>query len=193
MLNNSNSSPESGSNSSNTKMDENDNSNNAISIPDTCFVGQNVATNKPMASARLMVRDTLDSNLDEVLNRKELENFLQNEDIIEKNKQTHSNDPKTTQNNQLNAKDVNETCLDDVMNQQLTLKNIVSQQQSSTPLAVKKKLQEHGLLDMTNSPCPSESPPKIQTVNNNKKSHVDNKTPIKVLAISTNYILPFLK
>ena len=53
------------------------------------------------------------------------------------------------------------------------LKNSLSKNSQSTPMSVKKKLQEHGLLDMTNSPHKEESP-KVKT---NEPINVTTKQP----------------
>lgn len=158
-------------------------------VPDTCMP-QFEAEHIKMPSKQLIIRDTIDSNFDEIFNdreRNKLETINENYIINESLDKKKSLD-----------KNLDETCLEEeavldmihVINKKShdLSKNHLLKTSQSTPLAVKKKLQEHGLLDLTNSPyqTPTKNA-KISTPVKYLQSRIsfesprDSKTPVKVV------------
>jgi hypothetical protein len=116
-------------------------------IPDTCADMLNYPTETdsnvpqaikaaPIQNKGLVIRDTIDTN-DCFMDFAEHENKNDTVETSEDMDKTRLDNPAVKKNFQI--KDVNN----------LYLNRVVSQ---STPLAIKKKLQEHGLLDLTCSP-----------------------------------------
>lgn len=176
-----------------------------ITIPDTCYFGPEMKQSS-FKSRLTTIRDTVDDNelIGDVLMSEEkqtpqAETKSDSKPIrVPDTVGLSSSDdrPKTTTTT---VRDVNETCLGDTNMAEFLLSNrycpsIESEKQVSTPLAVKRQLQEHGLLDLTNSPTNPNSPvstpvkpplkSKSSTVlsnsNSNNKRNEVKSTPIKV-------------
>ena len=175
---------------------DNENSNqgplsslNNVVIPDTCmpqFDSDKIT--KP--SRQLIIRDTVDSNFDEIF-KPVPQNKL---DTINENSVINDSFEKEGEASQ----NLEETCIEDLIPE---VKKVIPdtsrvnflKTSQSTPLAIKKKLQEHGLLDLTNSPY--ETPQKnkktispvkyiqskfiLESPKNSTSSNV--KTPVKIL------------
>lgn len=137
-------------------------SKSLITIPDTCItMGVADINLKPAAvnkwqSRLTTIRDTVDD--DELIlgEHQNLQFELEDKNPIQPIKvpdtlTPNGENPKTT-----TSRDVNETCLADThhhMDYLLSNRFVNgSNEHVSTPLAVKRQLQEHGLLDLTNSP-----------------------------------------
>ena len=180
-----------------------------ITIPDTCYFGQDTKRTNTFKSRLTTIRDTVDRDDNELIG-----DVLMSEEkqtpILETKSDANpirvpdtvglsSNDDRPKTATTTTVRDVNETCLGDSNMAEFLLSNrycpsIESEKQVSTPLAVKRQLQEHGLLDLTNSPSNPNSPvstpikpplkSKSSTVISN--SNVNNKrndvksTPVKV-------------
>lgn len=146
-------------------------------VPDTC-IAQTEPNNIKKSSKQFIIRDTIDSNYAEIFpDRNKLETINENS-IINESFEKESG----------SGKNVDETCLEEDAvlgllkdnNKQISdLSKIhLLKNSQSTPLAIKKKLQEHGLLDMTNSP--------FQTPNKNSKL----STPIKYVQSKFSFESP---
>lgn len=143
-----------------------------------------------------MIRDTIDSNYDEIFrdlnreNNNRLETVSENRSLEEEDKQRRSVTKDV---------DVDETCLEEenilTVNKNLNRVNYLAKNSQSTPVAVKKKLQEHGLLDLTNSPNAHESPYKSQSIIKNANHLLNHKnkqfnSPIKYIQSKFIYESP---
>ena len=123
-------------------------------IPDTCafnYKPKKIApiSHKDRISSEFIIRETVDSN-------ELLEAVSEGQETVV--------EPSSFENNIENTSDLDKTLdqprelvqqISQTKSKKLAAKKIGSQNsnsQSSTPMAVKKKLQEYGLLDMTNSP-----------------------------------------
>ena len=154
------------------------------------------------------IRDTVDDNelIGDVLMSEEKQTTPQPETKSDPNPirvpdtvGLSSSDDRSKTTTATTVRDVNETCLGDSNMAEFLLSNrycpsIESEKQVSTPLAVKRQLQEHGLLDLTNSPSNPNSPvstpvkpalkSKSSTVisnsNANNKRNEVKSTPVKV-------------
>ncbi|CAF0721636.1 unnamed protein product [Brachionus calyciflorus] len=134
---------------------------NNLVIPDTCMPQFGIDQDKPNSkknTRQLIIRDTIDSNFDEIFKPVNQNNKL---DTIDENSvinDSFEKEIRTTRN-------FDETCLEENVNLEINdhAKKIIPdtsrvnflKNSQSTPLAIKKKLQEHGLLDLTNSPYKS--------------------------------------
>lgn len=192
-------------------------SSSVLLIPDTCFYGsefENVVNGRQQAPSKIkpasritIIRDTIESN-DEIL-----EPFTSNKNQAASNMMMS------------NLRDENQTCIEidrtyvpdtmaDHLENQFRLASKLdhlaqNDKQSSTPLAVKRQLQEHGLLDLTNSPCRTQEvqtssscepspiskiPPNVPVVRDaqassnlgNPKKGQTAKTPVKVIELNCN-------
>ena len=159
---------------------------NNLQIPDTCLVDNNSNTSdkengfiKP--NGRLIIRDTIDSvNCFDLLNEREEEEEHDQEANNDKNLSTIDESASSTPD-QITEK----ASKPSAVNKNLLNKQFGSTNQS-TPLSVKKKLQEHGLLDMTNSP----SAPILTTRSKSNDANLDRSQSIinKGPATPTKYI-----
>lgn len=164
-----------------------------VTIPDTCFGGSDIhidSTRKQAgAKSRLTtIRDTVDDD-------RILEPFPgeYQKKVTSSNVVTETMDDKCIADSNLPLA----TSADGEMNGLQASRKFVlkmqKQQQVSTPLAVKRQLQEHGLMDLTQSsghskansshePSPIKSQPSAQTTAmTNKKAQTDQAaTPVKV-------------
>lgn len=188
-------------------------SSSVLLIPDTCFYGSSdfenfkgkQAPSKIKPSSRVtVIRDTIDSN-DEIL-----------EPFESEKKQDATNKMNNLRDENLTCIDIDQTYVQvpDTMADHLENKFrlaskldhlVQNDKHSSTPLAVKRQLQEHGLLDMTNSPARTQTeaqtssscepspinkiPPNVpvaqassSNLGNQRKSQTA-KTPVKVIRI----------
>jgi hypothetical protein len=154
---------------------------NNLQIPDTCLMDNNSNTSdkengyfKP--NGRLIIRDTIDSvNFFDLLNYEE----VQQENNNDKNLST-INESNDSTPDKLSEKSKPSAVTKNLLTKQFASKN------QSTPLSVKKKLQEHGLLDMTNSP----SAPILTTRSKSKDCDLDRSQSIisKPPVTPTKYI-----
>ena len=132
-----------------------------LEIPDT-YVNDALKNNnkKPDYPIRTIIRDTIETR-EFLLNKKPNE---YNEKIIEI-EESLDEDEEAEELEKIES----EKCINPIFNHN---NKQISRNSQSTPMSVKKKLQEHGLLDMTNSPRNQEnqrSPPKVNNVNNTKR------------------------
>jgi hypothetical protein len=160
-------------------------------IPDTCnFQPGRIFHNhhRPSSSKEnelYIIRDTIDTNYDEYFsvsnNKKKPEDHVQdevaNKDMEETTACFNEEDEDANLAN-LNAENV-------IVNKNLG-KVSNNNNLNSTPLAVKKKLQEHGLLDMTNSPTkpiasPPQKPASLAITPNKKLGDSKTNSPMKYI------------
>ena len=137
---------------------ERDRSRFGLMIPDTCCMTSELQPTAKELPQRFVIRETIDTDNFLVGASPELPARISEED----SNLSESEIDKTQFNENVNT---------NLMKSNPHLLNVCSNQ--STPLSVKKKLQEHGLLDLTNSPAKNPSQPLA------KKTNIQNESPAR--------------
>ena len=131
-----------------------------LMIPDTCCMTSELQPNAKEVPQRFVIRETIDTDNNFLIGASpELPTRISEEDS-------------NLSDSEMDKTQFNENVNTNLIKSNPHLLNVGSNQ--STPLSVKKKLQEHGLLDLTNSPLKNPSQPLAA-----KKTNIQSESPAR--------------